>query len=45
MMVGIRPRNAWIIWFSFALALLLSLVPMPSFMDTARPLWLAMIVT
>jgi rod shape-determining protein MreD len=45
MMVGLRPRNAWIIWFSFALALLLSVVPVPSFMDTARPLWLAMFVT
>jgi rod shape-determining protein MreD len=44
-MVGLRPRNAWIIWFSFALALLLSVVPVPSFMDTARPLWLAMFVT
>lgn len=45
MMVGLRPRNAWIIWFSFALALLLSVVPVPNFMDTARPLWLAMFVT
>ena len=45
MMVGLRPRNAWIIWLSFALALLLSVVPVPSFMDTARPLWLAMFVT
>ncbi|MBP8185102.1 MAG: rod shape-determining protein MreD [Pseudomonas sp.] len=44
-MVGLRPRNAWLIWFSFALALLLSVVPVPSFMDTARPLWLAMFVT
>jgi rod shape-determining protein MreD len=44
-MVGLRPRNAWIIWSSFALALLLSVVPVPSFMDTARPLWLAMFVT
>lgn len=44
-MVGLRPRNAWIIWFSFALALLLSVAPVPSFLDTARPLWLAMFVT
>lgn len=44
-MVGLRPRNAWIIWLSFALALLLSVVPVPNFMDTARPLWLAMFVT
>lgn len=44
-MVGLRPRNAWLIWFSFALALLLSVMPVPSFMDTARPLWLAMFVT
>jgi rod shape-determining protein MreD len=44
-MVGFRPRNAWVIWFSFALALVLSVVPMPRFMETARPLWLAMFVT
>jgi rod shape-determining protein MreD len=45
MMVGLRPRNAWIIWCSFAIALLLSVAPMPSFMGTARPLWLALFVT
>jgi rod shape-determining protein MreD len=44
-MVGLRPRNAWVIWLSFAVALLLSVVPVPDFMDTARPLWLAMVVT
>lgn len=44
-MIGLRPRNTWAIWFSFAVALLLSVVPMPGFMDSARPLWLALFVT
>ena len=44
-MVGVRPRNAWVIWCSFAVALLLSVAPMPGFMDSARPLWLALFVT
>lgn len=44
-MVGLRPRNAWVIWVSFVLALLLSVAPMPEFMATGRPLWLAMFIT
>ena len=41
-MVGPRSRNLWVIWLSFALALLLSVAPMPAFMETGRPLWLAL---
>lgn len=44
-MVGLRPRNGWVIWLSFALALLLSVAPLPSFMEIGRPLWLALILT
>lgn len=44
-MVGPRSRNLWVIWVSFALALLLSVAPMPSFMETGRPLWLALFMT
>ncbi|MDO9322258.1 MAG: rod shape-determining protein MreD [Pseudomonas sp.] len=44
-MVGARPRNAWVIWCSFALALLLSVAPMPSFIETGRPLWLALVLS
>ncbi len=43
-MVGTRPNNAWIIWLSFAVALLLSVAPM-GFLDIARPLWLAMFLS
>lgn len=39
------PRNSWFIWFSLALALLLSVAPMPSFTEIGRPLWLAMFLT
>lgn len=44
-MVGPRSRNTWVIWVSFALALLLSVVPMPAFMETGRPLWLALFLS
>ena len=44
-MVGPRSRNLWVIWASFALALLLSVAPMPAFMETGRPLWLALFMT
>ena len=44
-MVGPRSRNLWVIWVSFALALLLSVAPMPAFMETGRPLWLALFLT
>ncbi len=44
-MLGLRPRNAWVIWFSFAVALLLSVIPMPSFIESGRPLWLALLLT
>ncbi|WP_437881787.1 rod shape-determining protein MreD [Pseudomonas sp. LRF_L74] len=39
------PRNGWIIWFSLALALLLSVAPMPEFMAVGRPLWVALVLT
>lgn len=44
-MVGPRSRNLWVIWVSFTLALLLSVAPMPAFMETGRPLWLALFMT
>lgn len=44
-MVGPRSRNLWVVWVSFALALLLSVAPMPAFMETGRPLWLALFMT
>ncbi len=44
-MIGLRPRNGWVIWVSLAVALLLSVAPMPSFMDIGRPLWPALFLT
>ncbi|TRX76220.1 rod shape-determining protein MreD [Pseudomonas mangiferae] len=41
-MVGLRPRNGWVIWFTLVLALLLSVAPLPSFMEIGRPLWPAL---
>jgi rod shape-determining protein MreD len=41
----LRSRNGWAIWLSFAVALLLSVAPMPDFMETGRPLWLALVLT
>ncbi|MBB2495483.1 rod shape-determining protein MreD [Aquipseudomonas ullengensis] len=41
-MVQAKARNGWIIWFSLAVSLLLSIVPMPDFMQIGRPLWPAL---
>lgn len=44
-MIAMRARNVWVIWLSFALALLLSVASMPQFMEVGRPLWLALFLT
>ena len=43
-MAGIRSRNGWIIWLTFAIGVLLSVSPMPQFMEVFRPLWLALLL-
>jgi rod shape-determining protein MreD len=45
MMVQVKARNSWIIWASLALALLLSVAPMPQFLEIGRPLWLALFLS
>lgn len=44
-MVETRSRNGWVIWLSLVLALLLSVAPMPAFLEAGRPLWLALFLT
>ena len=44
-MVQVKARNSWIIWVSLAIALLLSVAPMPQFMEIGRPLWLALLLS
>lgn len=44
-MIALRARNVWVIWLSLALALLLSVTTLPTFMEVGRPLWLALILT
>jgi len=43
-MTSTRSRNGWIIWLTFAVGLLLSISPMPQFMEILRPLWLALLL-
>ncbi|ACO77493.1 Rod shape-determining protein, MreD [Azotobacter vinelandii CA] len=38
-------HNGWLIWASYLVGLLLSVAPMPDFMELGRPLWLAMFIT
>jgi rod shape-determining protein MreD len=40
-----RSRNLWVVWLTFALALLLSVAPLPEFMQVGRPLWPALFLT
>ncbi|MCY1288752.1 Rod shape-determining protein MreD [compost metagenome] len=44
-MTAQRSRNGWVIWVSLVLALLLSVAPMPVFMEAGRPLWVALFLT
>jgi rod shape-determining protein MreD len=44
-MVQVKARNSWLIWASLILALLLSVAPMPQFMEIGRPLWLALFLS
>ncbi|WP_341521262.1 rod shape-determining protein MreD [Pseudomonas sp. G.S.17] len=45
-MVSLAPaRNGWVVWLTFAIGLLLSVSPLPQFMEIFRPLWLALLLT
>ena len=37
-------RNGWIVWLTFAIGMLLSVSPLPQFMEILRPLWLALLL-
>lgn len=40
-----RSNHGWVIWLTFAIGLLLSVSPMPQFLEVFRPMWLAMLVS
>lgn len=44
MVVVARSRNGWFVWFTLLLGLLLSVAPMPEFMQVGRPLWIGLLV-
>lgn len=44
-MAASRRNNGWVIWLTFAIGLLLSVSPMPQFMEVFRPMWLALLVS
>ncbi|WP_252275068.1 rod shape-determining protein MreD [Pseudomonas subflava] len=44
-MVQAKARNGWMIWASLLLGLLLSVAPLPQFMEIGRPLWLALFLS
>lgn len=39
-----RPKNAWLIWLSFVVAILLGIMPLPEAVQVVRPLWLSMLL-
>jgi rod shape-determining protein MreD len=43
-MAGTHSHNGWIVWMTFAIGLLLSVSPLPQFMEILRPLWLALLL-
>ncbi|WP_213879174.1 rod shape-determining protein MreD [Pseudomonas sp. dw_358] len=45
-MVSIRTRNyGWVVWATFVAGLLLSVSPLPQFMEILRPLWLGLLMS
>lgn len=44
MVVVARARNGWFVWFTLLFGLLLSVAPMPEFMEVGRPLWLGLVL-
>jgi rod shape-determining protein MreD len=44
-MMAARASNIWLVWLTFAVALLLSVASLPKFMELGRPLWLALFLT
>lgn len=44
-MASSRAGNGWVVWLTFAIGLLLSVSPMPQFMEILRPLWLALLLS
>ena len=44
-MAKARRNHGWVIWLTFAIGLLLSVSPMPQFLEVFRPMWLAMLVS
>ncbi|MBC9252161.1 rod shape-determining protein MreD [Pseudomonas alcaligenes] len=44
-MVQAKARNGWLVWVSLLLALLLSVMPLPDFLQIGRPLWLALVLS
>ncbi|MGH8484473.1 MAG: rod shape-determining protein MreD [Pseudomonas sp.] len=43
-MVSTRSRNGWVVWLTFVIGLLLSVSPLPQFMEVFRPMWLALLL-
>ena len=43
-MASTRSKNGWVIWLTFVVGLLLSVSPMPQFMEVLRPMWLALLL-
>ena len=39
-----RKNHGWIVWLTFVIGLLLSVSPLPQFMEILRPLWLALLL-
>lgn len=39
-----RPTRGWIVWVTFVVGLLLTISPLPQFMEVLRPMWLALLL-
>lgn len=38
-------HNGWVVWSSFLIGMVLSVAPMPAFLESGRPMWLALLLS
>lgn len=38
-------HNGWVVWSSFLIGMVLSVAPMPAFLEAGRPMWLALLLS
>ena len=43
--MSMNSHNGWVVWSSFLIGMVLSVAPMPAFLESGRPMWLALLLS